>query len=156
MTKPMSMTEAQAIILERLIEAMETDIALPIRVGPKAFGSSMPEYLHTAAENFAREREDWKETGGQRTAYERKIARAQLERRRNAQQSGLPGWRRRSAGSAAPSSTTKPDRFCSPMPRSRPAIGTGAATSTRETVATRRKRHGLNERCSGGLLNRCN
>lgn len=82
MTKPMSMTEAQAIILERLIEAMETDLALPIRVGPKAFGSSMPEYLHTPAENFAREREDWKETGGQRTAYERKMARAQLERRR--------------------------------------------------------------------------
>lgn len=58
MSKNASMTEAQHGILERLIEAFETDIALPVRVGPQAFGSSMPDYIHTPAENFARERED--------------------------------------------------------------------------------------------------
>ncbi|EHH07539.1 hypothetical protein ATCR1_06721 [Agrobacterium tumefaciens CCNWGS0286] len=58
MSKNVSMTEAQNGILERLIEAFETDIALPVRVGPQAFGSSMPDYIHTPAENFARERED--------------------------------------------------------------------------------------------------
>lgn len=69
------------MILERLIEAMETDIALPVRIGPKAFGSSMPEYVHSAAEVFANEREDIAETRGQRTASERKAARLLLERR---------------------------------------------------------------------------
>ncbi len=63
MSKNASMTEAQAGILERLIEAFETDIALPVRVGPQAFGSSMPDYIHTPAENFAREREDIAEGG---------------------------------------------------------------------------------------------
>jgi hypothetical protein len=66
MTKNMAMTEVQGMILERLIEAMETDMALPIRVGPKSFGSSMPEYVHTEAENYKRELEDRTEDGGQR------------------------------------------------------------------------------------------
>ena len=63
MSKNASMTEAQNGILERLIEAFETDIALTVRVGPQAFGSSMPDYIHTPAENFAREREDIAEGG---------------------------------------------------------------------------------------------
>ncbi|MCZ7494122.1 hypothetical protein O8B39_06405 [Agrobacterium rhizogenes] len=63
MSKNASMTEVQAAILERLIEAFETDIALPVRIGPQAFGSSMPDYIHTPAENFAREREDIAEGG---------------------------------------------------------------------------------------------
>lgn len=63
MSKNASMTEVQAAILERLIEAFETDIALPVRVGPQAFGSSMPDYIHTPTENFAREREDIAEGG---------------------------------------------------------------------------------------------
>jgi hypothetical protein len=58
MSKNASITDAQNSILERLIEAFETDIALPVRVGPQSFGSSMPDYIHTPAENFARERED--------------------------------------------------------------------------------------------------
>ena len=58
MTKSTAMTEQQETILERLIEAFETDIALPVRVGPQSFGSSMPDYIHTPAENFAMERED--------------------------------------------------------------------------------------------------
>ncbi|AVA20662.1 hypothetical protein [Rhizobium sp. NXC24] len=81
MTKNMAMTAVQGMILERLIEAMETDIALPVRVGPKAFGSSMPEYIHTSAENFARAREDVTETGGARTREDEKAERRKTERR---------------------------------------------------------------------------
>lgn len=81
MTKQNSMTEDQAVILERLIEAMETDIALPIRVGPKSFGSAMPEYIHSTSENFARAREDMTETGGVRTREDEKAQRRQTERR---------------------------------------------------------------------------
>lgn len=80
MTKSTAMTEAQAEILERLIEAMETDIALPVRVGPKAFGSSMPDYIHTPAENFAREREDISEGGNWKKEME-KAERKRTERR---------------------------------------------------------------------------
>lgn len=82
MTKNTAMTEAQGLILERLIEAMETDIALPVRVGPRSFGSSMPEYVHTSAETFAREREDVSETGGSRTREDRNAQRRLTERRR--------------------------------------------------------------------------
>jgi hypothetical protein len=75
------MNEFHAMILERLIEAMETDIALPVRVGPQAFGSSMPEYIHTTADNFARAREDITETGGARTREDQAAQRRQTERR---------------------------------------------------------------------------
>ena len=81
MTKSTAMNEFQAIILERLIEAFETDIALPIRVGPQAFGSSMPEYIHSPAENFARRREDITETGGVRIREDEAAQRRQTERR---------------------------------------------------------------------------
>lgn len=81
MTKTMALSEGQATILERLIEAMETDIALPVRVGPKSFGSSMPDYIHTAAENFVREREDLEHTGGARTREDRDAERRRTERR---------------------------------------------------------------------------
>lgn len=80
MTKSTAMTEMQAEILERLIEAMETDIALPVRIGPKAFGSSMPDYIHTPAENFAREREDASEGGSWKRDME-KAERKRTERR---------------------------------------------------------------------------
>jgi hypothetical protein len=82
MMKNMSMNEMHGLILERLIEAMETDIALPIRIGPQSFGSSMPEYIHTPAENFARAREDQTETGGKRTRDDQDSQRRQTERRR--------------------------------------------------------------------------
>lgn len=81
MTKSTAMNEFQAVILERLIEAFETDIALPIRVGPQAFGSSMPEYIHSPAENFARVREDINETGGARTREDEAAQRRKTERR---------------------------------------------------------------------------
>lgn len=76
------MSAVQGMILERLIEAMETDIALPIRIGPQSFGSSMPAYVHTVAENFAREREDIAETGGQRTKDDHQAQQRKTERRR--------------------------------------------------------------------------
>lgn len=77
----MKITEREAIVLERLIQAMETDIALPARVGPKAFGSSMPEYLHTEQELYVLEREDLTETGGKRWNERKKAKRLETERR---------------------------------------------------------------------------
>lgn len=82
MTKTTAMSAVQGMILERLIEAMETDIALPVRIGPQAFGSSMPEYIHTPAEYFARAREDVTETGGKRTRDDEEAQRRQTDRRR--------------------------------------------------------------------------
>ncbi|ASP55466.1 hypothetical protein [Sinorhizobium meliloti] len=37
----MSLNDVQAAILERLIEALDTDIAMPGRIGPKMYGSAM-------------------------------------------------------------------------------------------------------------------
>ncbi|WP_085043845.1 hypothetical protein [Ensifer aridi] len=77
----MKISEREAIVLERLIQAMETDIALPVRVGPKAFGSLMPEYLHTDHELYVLEREDLTETGGKRWAERKNAKRLETERR---------------------------------------------------------------------------
>lgn len=77
----MKITQEAAVVLERLIEAMETDIALPIRVGPKSFGSSMPDYVQTHAEWFANKREDYAETGGKRTRHHEAEERRKTERR---------------------------------------------------------------------------
>lgn len=79
----MKLTEQQAIILERLVEAMETDIALPVRIGPRKFGSSMPDYIQTEADYFVLEREDW-------TARRRDLTRQRRdERHRVAHQRAL-------------------------------------------------------------------
>jgi hypothetical protein len=78
----MKLSDAHHIILGRLIEAMETDHALPISVGPRLFGSSMPEPVETSNERFAREREDQTETGGKRTLEDKKAERRRVERRR--------------------------------------------------------------------------
>lgn len=101
MSKNASMTEAQHGILERLIEAFETDIALPVRVGPQAFGSSMPDYIHTPAENFAREREDIAEGGRWKkdmVAAERRRTerRAKCSRERISRMEEAFGWVRTS------------------------------------------------------------
>jgi hypothetical protein len=77
----MKIDEAHGIVLERLIEAMETDIALPVRIGPKAFGSAMPDYVQTHAEWFANKREDYSETGGKRTREDEAAERRRTERR---------------------------------------------------------------------------
>jgi hypothetical protein len=100
MTKSTAMTEQQATILERLIEAFETDIALPIRVGPQAFGSSMPDYIHTPAENFAREREDiadgnrWKKDM-EKEERRRTLRRAKCTRERVTQMEEAFDWIRK-------------------------------------------------------------
>jgi hypothetical protein len=77
----MKIDETTAIVLERLIEAMETDIALPIRIGPKAFGSAMPDYVQSHSEWFANQREDLAESGGKRTRYYEAAERRKTERR---------------------------------------------------------------------------
>lgn len=77
----MKITEREAIVLERLIQAMETDIALPVRVGPRAFGSSMPDYLHTAGEIYTRDLQDQVETGGKHRKERESARRRETERR---------------------------------------------------------------------------
>lgn len=61
----LSLNDAQAAILERVIEAIDTDIAMPGRVGPKMYGNSMPAYLVSEAELVTQEFIDMHETGGQ-------------------------------------------------------------------------------------------
>lgn len=59
----MNISDAQAVILERLIEAVETDMALPISTGPRMFGNAWPEIVQTEEELKELEREenrDWK------------------------------------------------------------------------------------------------
>jgi hypothetical protein len=59
----MSITEPQAVILERLIEAVDTDGALPVATGPKMFGNGWPDSVHSEEEITELEREerrDWK------------------------------------------------------------------------------------------------
>lgn len=77
----MKITEREAIVLERLIQAMETDIALPVRVGPRAFGSSMPDYLHTPGEVYTRDLQDEIETGGRHRRERESVRRRETERR---------------------------------------------------------------------------
>ncbi len=47
------MTPGGALVLERLIEAEETNRADRTRVFPKGYGSSMPDYIHDAKEWWA-------------------------------------------------------------------------------------------------------
>lgn len=77
----MKITQDAAIVFERLIEAMETDIALPMPTGPQVFGSSMPDYVQTHAEWFANRVDDIKETGGKRTRAYEAAERRRTERR---------------------------------------------------------------------------
>jgi hypothetical protein len=77
----MKLTEQQALIMERLIEAMETDAALPVRIGPQKFGSSMPDYLHTEKDFWILELEDLKEKSRYRTRQRRDERHRAAERR---------------------------------------------------------------------------
>jgi hypothetical protein len=61
----LALTDVQAAILERVIEAIDTDIAMPGRIGPKMYGNSMPAYLSSEAELLTQEFIDMHETGGQ-------------------------------------------------------------------------------------------
>ena len=59
----LAISEPQAVILERLIEAVETDQALPLATGPKMFGNAWPETVTSEDEIRELEREenrDWK------------------------------------------------------------------------------------------------
>lgn len=80
----MKMTDTMGAILERLIEAQETDDALPVRVGPKAFGSAMPDYIHSAQDLFVQEREDLQKTGGKNWTRMKNERRKEIERRARA------------------------------------------------------------------------
>ncbi len=43
----MKSTHPQNIIMEMIVRAIETDMALPVTTGPRAYGSAMPDYIHT-------------------------------------------------------------------------------------------------------------
>ncbi|WP_234892319.1 hypothetical protein [Sinorhizobium medicae] len=77
----MSLTDAQAAILERIIEAMDTDIAMPGRVGPKMYGSAMPAPLVSEAELILLEFVDAHETDGMHIRHRNSAIDASVERR---------------------------------------------------------------------------
>ncbi|NHT77536.1 hypothetical protein G8E10_17620 [Rhizobiaceae bacterium CRRU44] len=77
----MKITETQALILDQIIEAFRTDAALPVRVGPKAFGTAMPDPVESRQDVFVTMREDLAETGGRRTRYENQARNREIERR---------------------------------------------------------------------------
>jgi hypothetical protein len=77
----MTLTDGQAAILERVIEAIDTDIAMPGRVGPKMYGNAMPDYLISEAELLTLEFVDNHETGGMHTRHRNSAIDAGVERR---------------------------------------------------------------------------
>lgn len=63
----MKLDDASAVILERLIEACETDRALPGRVGPKAYGNAMPTTIFTDTDVWVLEVEEQIANEGRQT-----------------------------------------------------------------------------------------
>lgn len=87
----MSLSVAQGVILERLIEAIDTDMALPIATGPKMFGNAWPDSVSSEDDNNELQREedrDWKtfqtrqrhQAIDQRTERRAKCSRARISR----------------------------------------------------------------------------
>ncbi|WP_245278320.1 hypothetical protein [Ensifer aridi] len=77
----MSLNDVQAAILERLIEALDTDIAMPGRIGPKMYGSAMPAPLVSEAELILLEFVDAHETDGMHIRHRNNAIDAGIERR---------------------------------------------------------------------------
>ncbi|WP_234851292.1 hypothetical protein [Sinorhizobium meliloti] len=77
----MSLTDPQAAILERIIEALDTDLAMPGRVGPKMYGSAMPVPLVSEAELILLEFVDAHETDGMHIRHRNSAIGASIERR---------------------------------------------------------------------------
>jgi hypothetical protein len=77
-SKHNSMTEGGAYVLARLVEAVITNAAIPGRVGPKGFGSCMPDYLHSWAETFAMQCHDLYYNEGRHYAAEEKARNSKL------------------------------------------------------------------------------
>ena len=77
----LSLTDTQAVILERLIEAIDTDIAMPGRVGPKMYGNSMPSYLISESDLVLLEFVDSHETGGMHIRHRNSAIDAGVERK---------------------------------------------------------------------------
>jgi len=63
----LKVSDGQAVVLERLIEALETDLALPVRVGPRMFGNAMPDVVLGAADIFTLEVGELIDNGGVQT-----------------------------------------------------------------------------------------
>ena len=63
----MKLDEAGSVVLERLIEACETDRAMPGKVGPKAYGNAMPTTVFTDVDVWVLELEEMIHGGGKQT-----------------------------------------------------------------------------------------
>lgn len=77
----LSLTDGQAAILERLIEALDTDLSMPGRVGPKMYGNSMPDFLISESELTLLEFVDQHETDGMNTRARHNAVGKVIERR---------------------------------------------------------------------------
>lgn len=76
-----SLTDHQAAVLERLIEAIDTDIALPVRVGPKMYGNAMPAAIDDPETIKNLEFVDYAQTEGMHTRHRNAAIDAVTERR---------------------------------------------------------------------------
>ncbi|MGV2099037.1 hypothetical protein [Rhizobium sp. 21-4511-3d] len=77
----MKLSEPATVILERLIEACETDIAMPGRTGPKQFGNAMPSSAFGSIDVWILEVSELFENNGSHT-YNRNIAISDADVRR--------------------------------------------------------------------------
>ena len=77
----LSLSDHQAAILERLIEAIDTDIAMPGRVGPKMYGNAMPSALIEEEQINLLEFIDYAQTEGMHTRHRNAAIDAVTERR---------------------------------------------------------------------------
>ncbi|CDN96070.1 hypothetical protein [Agrobacterium tumefaciens] len=77
----MVLSDMQAVILERIIEAIDTDMAMPGGDGPRMYGSTMPDYIHDPAELKTLEFVDEHSTGGMHTRHRNAAIDAVTERR---------------------------------------------------------------------------
>lgn len=77
----MKINDWQGVILERLIEAYETDMALPMATGPKMFGNAWPDAVNTEEEIRELEREEERDWKTHQTRQRHQAIDAQTERK---------------------------------------------------------------------------
>lgn len=77
----LSLSDYEAAILERLIEALDTDHALPVRVGPKMYGTAMPDFLLDPGTLNNLDFVDFHQTKGMHTRHRNAAIDAVTERR---------------------------------------------------------------------------
>lgn len=76
----MKLDEWQGVILDRLIEAFDTDTALPVAKGPRMFGNAWPDVVHTESDVYDLEDEEKKKWKTHQTRQRHQAADAVTER----------------------------------------------------------------------------